>query len=226
MIHVLIVHQTALIGSIISSVLSGEPDIEVLDQANSVDEALSKLEEKEYNVILVTATLPDNGAMRLTEAVAEVAPEVKVLVTGLPEAQSAILQFVTAGASGYVLQDVPVENLLDNVRAVHDGKAIVSPDIAAALMTQVSKLARISAQSELDPAAYDELTPREHDVLNLIGQGLTNQEIADRLFIEVGTVKNHVHNILKKLDASSRDEAAAHLPFIQEEEQSNSLDSV
>lgn len=217
MIHVLIVHQTALIGSIISSVLSGEPDIEVLGQASSVDEALSKLEEEDYNVILVTATLPDNGAMRLTEAVAEVAPDVKVLVTGLPEAKSAILQFVTAGASGYVLQDVPVENLLDNVRAVHDDKAIVSPDIAAALMTQVSKLARISAQSDLDPAAYDELTPREHDVLNLIGEGLTNQEIADRLFIEVGTVKNHVHNILKKLDASSRDEAAAHLPFIREE---------
>jgi DNA-binding NarL/FixJ family response regulator len=137
---------------------------------------------------------------------------------GLPESKYAILQYVMAGASGYVLQDVSVEELVKNIEAVQDDEALVSPSMASALMDQVAELAQISAHPYLQPDAYSELTPRELDVLELIGDGLTNQEIADKLFIEVGTVKNHVHNILKKLDAASREDAAAHLPFIHQDE--------
>ena len=107
--------------------------------------------------------------------------------------------------------------MLQHVRAAHDGEAIVSPDIAAALMDHISELAQISSQTDIDPSAYAELTPREREVLDLIGEDSSNRQIAEKLFIEVGTVKNHVHNILKKLDVSNRHEAASFLPFIKNE---------
>lgn len=219
MIRLIIVHQAHLICSLIASVLSEESDIYVIGYATNVEEALSKLERSNCNMILVAATLPDNGALELTKAVAERKSAVKVLVIGLPESENMILQYVAAGASGYVLQDVPVEKLLDNVRAVYDDKAIISPSVAAALMNRITELAQISSQTQVDPEAVHELTPREREVLDLIGQEATNQEIADKLFIEVGTVKNHVHSILKKLDVSSREEAASYLPYIKQREE-------
>jgi RNA polymerase sigma factor (sigma-70 family) len=167
-------------------------------------------------MILVSANLPHNGALQLTEAATDAERHIKVLVTGLQEAKNIILQYVMAGASGYVLEDVSVDNLLDHIRAAHDDQAIVSPEIAAALMNQISELAYVSAQDQLDVTAVSELTNREREVLNLIGDGLTNQQIADRLYIEVGTVKNHVHNLLKKLEVSNREDAAAFLPYLEE----------
>lgn len=217
MIRILVVHQTRLISSIISSVLDEEADITVLGQATSSESALERLDQEPCEIVLVAATLPENGALRITESVAQMESPPKVLVIGLPKSKNAILQYVAAGAAGYVLQEVSTERLLDHIRAVYDGKAIISPDIAAALMNHISELAQISTQTDIDPSAYSELTPREREVLELIGEEYSNQQIADRLYIEVGTVKNHVHNILKKLDVSSRHEAAAFLPFVEDE---------
>ena len=216
MVNILIVHQTFLIGNIIASVLSDEKDITVVGRATSVEEAISYLEAGPCDMVLVSAKLPGNGALKLTEAAIELDPATKVLVTGLPESKNIILQYVMAGAAGYVLEDVSVERLLDHIRAVHDDQALVSPEMASALMTQITELAYISSQDRLDTKAVADLTNREREVLNLIGEGLTNQEIAYRLFIEVGTVKNHVHNLLKKLDVSSREDAAAYLPYLEE----------
>lgn len=221
MIRLLIVHQAHLICSLIASVLSEEPDIHIIGYATNVAEALNQLDRSNCNMILVAATLSDDGALELTKAVAEQRPSVKVLVIGLPESENMILQYVAAGASGYVLQDVPIEKLLDNLRAVYDDQAIISPSVAAALMNRITELAQISAQSQVDPEALEELTPRERQVLDLIGQEATNQQIADQLFIEVGTVKNHVHSILKKLDVSSREEAAGYLPYMKQRDESN-----
>jgi DNA-binding NarL/FixJ family response regulator len=214
MIRIFIVHQTRLIANIIASVLSEEADIRVVGLADSTETAVAELSRLEADLVLVSARLPNQGALKLTAQITAQLPTVKVLVIGLPESESLILQYVMGGAAGYVLQDVPVERLLDNVRAAHDDRALVSPTIAAALMNHIAELAKISTQAELEPTLVDALTPREKEVLLLIGEDLTNAEIANRLFIEVGTVKNHVHNLLKKLDVSSREEAADFLPFI------------
>ncbi len=218
MIHALVVHQAHLISTLITSVLTEEDDVYVVGRAATVAEALTKIELSNCNMILVAATLPDGGALELTRTVAEQYNNIKVLVIGLPESESMILEYVAAGAAGYVLQDVPVERLLENVRAVHQDKAIVSPSVAAALMDRIAELSRITSQHQLNPEAYELLTPREREVLGLIGEELTNQEIAERLFIEVGTVKNHVHNILRKLEVNSREEAAAYLPLVEANE--------
>ena len=217
MIRVLVVHQTHLISSIIANVLDEEDDIEVIGQASSAEEALKVLEDESCEMVLVAATLPDNGALEITEAIADSGTSTKVLVIGLPHSKNAILQYVAAGAAGYVLQEVSTEKLLEHIRATYDGKAIISPDIAAALMSHINELAQISTQTNIDPSAYAQLTPREREVLELIGNEMINQQIADYLFLVVGTVKNHVHNILKKLDVSSRHEAAAYLPFVKDE---------
>jgi DNA-binding NarL/FixJ family response regulator len=215
MIHVLVVHQAHLISSLITSVLSQEEDVHVVGRAATLEEALVKIEMSNCNMILVAATLPDGGALELTKTVADQYSQIKVLVIGLPESESMILEYVAAGAAGYVLQDVPVERLLDNVRAIHEDKALVSPTVASALMSRIAELSRITSQHELNPEAYELLTPREQEVLTLIGENLTNQQIGERLYIEVGTVKNHVHNILKKLEVNSREEAAAYLPPVE-----------
>lgn len=216
MIRVIVVHQTHLISSIIANVLDEEPDIHVVAQCSSYEETLHILDHQDCQIVLVAAMLPDNGAYRITEAINERDGSVKVLVIGVPDSKNAILQYVAAGASGYVLQEVSTERLLEHVRAVHDGKAIVSPDIAAALMDHITELAQISSQADIDPAAYSELTPREREVLDLIAEDFSNRQIADKLVIEVGTVKNHVHSILKKLDVSNRHEAASLLPYVKE----------
>lgn len=218
MIRIIVVHQAKLIANIIASVLSEEADIHVISTAVTVEETVNKLERSNCNMVLAAATLPNNGALTLTQTVTSAHPETNVLIIGVPKSESVILQYVMAGASGYVLQDVPVDHLLANVRAAHKDEALISPTIAAALMNQVAELAQISAQYDLDPQAIVDLTPRERDVLNLIGEGLTNQEIAERLVIEVGTVKNHVHNILSKLDVSSREEAASFLLLLDDDE--------
>ena len=218
MVRILVVHPTRLVCSLYVSVFDERPNMEVVAQATTIDDARKQIETCDCGIVLVSATLPNNGALTLTKEISREYPEIKVLIVGLPKSTNAILQYVMAGASGYVLQDVTVDRLFENIQAAHEDKALISPTIAAAFMDHIAELAHISARPYLEPDAYSELTPREVEVLDLIGEGLTNQEIADKLYIEVGTVKNHVHNILKKLDVSSREDAAAHLPFIQQDE--------
>jgi two-component system nitrate/nitrite response regulator NarL len=218
MIRILIVYPTRLICNLYASVINKRSDMKVVAQATTVKEALNQAESSGCNIILVSASLEENGALTLTQKITQDYPDIKVLVVGLPESKYVILQYVMAGAAGYVLQDVTVESLLQNILAAEGDKALVSPTMAAALIDHVAELAHISAQTYLHPEAYSELTSRELEVLQLIDEGFTNQEIAEKLVIEVGTVKNHVHNILKKLDVSSRQDAAAHLPYIDQDE--------
>lgn len=217
MIRLLVVHPTRLVGSLYASVFDDKPNMEVVGQTTTVKDALDQVEKVSFDIVLASATLADNGALDLTKEISQNHPDIKVLIVGVPESKSAILQYVMAGASGYVLQDVTTDVLIKNVKAAQEDKALVSPAMAAAFMDHIAELAHISTGPYLQPGAYAELTPRELEVLELIGEGLTNQEIADQLYIEVGTVKNHVHNILKKLDVASREDAAAHLPFIKQD---------
>jgi DNA-binding NarL/FixJ family response regulator len=213
-IRVLLVNEMRLVSNVIASVLEDESDIEVVGRVTSLDEALALATESD--VVLVSTRLPDDGALKLTSAVAEADPSVKVLVLGLGESKERVLRYVEAGAKGYVLKNDSVDELLSRIRAAQRGRALVSPKIAAALMSRVTELAQLFADIESGINEAVDLTPREHEILELIGQGLTNQEIADRLVIEAGTVKNHVHSILQKLDVSSREDAASYLALIKE----------
>ena len=212
MIRVLIVTEIELVGHVTAALLEDEPDMEVVACVSAADEALWLAPDA--NLVLVSPRLPENGALALTRALSETHPEVKILALGLTESSTWVLKFVEAGADGYVTRDDSVDDLLHRIRAACRDQAVVSPKIAAALMSRVTRYAQLFDEVEEGLHAGTDLTPREHEILKLIGQGLTNQEIADRLVIEVGTVKNHVHSILQKLDVSSREDAAAFLAFL------------
>ena len=128
------------------------------------------------------------------------------------------MRYIEAGALGYVLRTDSVAELLHNIRAAFKENALVSPSVAAALMARIAELSEKLTDLGVDASDYEELTPREKEILNYIAAGLTNQEIADLLVIEVGTVKNHVHNILNKLNVHSRQDAAAYLTLIEDDQ--------
>jgi DNA-binding NarL/FixJ family response regulator len=213
-IRVLVVNEIRLMSNVIAATLNDEPDIEIVGSATTLDKALELAPD--CDVVLVSTRLPDNSAVELVRVLSEDFPHVRTMVLGLGESQEEILQYVEVGACGYVLKDDSVEELLINIRAAYNEEALISPEIAAALMTRVSELAQVFAEAAAVPEAV-ELTPREHQVLQLIGQDLSNQEIADRLIIEVGTVKNHVHRILQKLNVNSRQDAAAYWSIVKQD---------
>jgi DNA-binding NarL/FixJ family response regulator len=214
-INILLVNEIHLMGNVIAAALEDEPDINVVACVTNLDEALKIVQDKEVDVALISTRLPDQGALKLTGAISELAPTAKVLALGLTEEKKRVLRYVEAGAAGYILKDDSLDDLIENVRATVDDKVFVSPEIAAAMMERLSDLAQMF--SDVENSVTDEagLTSREIEVLELIGQGLTNQQISEQLVIEVGTVKNHVHSILEKLNVSSRGEAAAYLAFIK-----------
>jgi DNA-binding NarL/FixJ family response regulator len=214
-INLLLVNETRLMGNVIAAALEGEPDFNVLACVTNIDDAMQIVREKDVDVALVSTRLPDQGGLKLTNAITEFTPSTKVLALGLTEEKQHVLRYVEAGATGYVLKDDSLEGLVETIRAAQDGKVFVSPQIAAAIMERLAALARLFSDVENSVGDTTELTSRELEVLRLIGEGQTNQQIAEHLVIEVGTVKNHVHNILDKLHVSSRGQAAAYLAFIK-----------
>jgi DNA-binding NarL/FixJ family response regulator len=215
MIGMLIVNKSSLMCSVTASALKYEPDVRVVGLATDAEEALDLIWTCNCDVVLANVNLPNDGALKLIRG-AKALSSVRVLVVGLTKAQEeVILRYIEAGAAGYVLADDSVEDLLRNIRAVYNGEALVSPEVAAAMISRIAELAQPYSTIEPGMDEVTELTPREREVLDLIGAGLSNQEIAVRLVIEVGTVKNHVHNILRKLDVSSRQDAAVYWGAIQ-----------
>lgn len=207
MIRTLIVDEHRITGTVLAAVLIEEPDVDIIGVAGGVEEAIAQLAN--CDVIVVSTSIPEASALEIARISVAADPPVKTLVMGIPESEDVILRYIEAGAAGFVLKDDSVEGLLEIMRAVYNDEAIIPPNLAAKLMNRVAELARAyddlgSVETELS----EDLTRREQEVLDLICEGRTNQEIADSLIIELGTVKNHVHNILKKLNVNSRREAA------------------
>jgi DNA-binding NarL/FixJ family response regulator len=216
LIKVLLVIEVRLIGNIFASILGEEEDIKVVGCVTTVRDALESIQTQEMDIVLVSAGLPDQGALELTRTIIERALSTKILALGLSEEnKNEALRYIEAGACGYILKDSSVAELIEAIRLAQKGEAQISSRIAAAMMERLFYLARMFSAVESKIDGEVRLTSREFEVLQFIGEGLTNQEIADRLVVEVGTVKNHVHSILEKLNVSNRDEAASYLAFIK-----------
>lgn len=216
MIRLLLIDRVRLVCDVIGAALHGEPDIQVIGTATTEEDGMRILGESQCDIVLVGTSLPNDGAFSLVETVREEELDVKVLVMGVPDTEPVIMAYLNAGAFGYVLRDDPVQQLLANIRAAHEDKALVTPAVAARLISRIAELSQKLAELGVETADFEELTPREREILELIGQGLANQEIADQLVIELGTVKNHVHSILDKLNVNSRKDAALYLTLINE----------
>jgi len=215
-IKVILVIEVRLIANIFASVLDDEAGIEVAGSLGTLKEALAFMQTKKVHVALVSAGLPNEEALKLTRIIADQSPDTRVLILGLSEEnQHDTLRYIEAGASGYILKDSSLKELIDVIRLAQKGEAHVSTRMAGAMMERLFRLARVFSAVESKIDSDVRLTSRELEVLQFIGEGLTNQEIASRLVVEVGTVKNHVHRILEKLNVSSRQDAASYLAFIK-----------
>jgi DNA-binding NarL/FixJ family response regulator len=212
MIRVLIVHETILVCNALANVLQEEADMQVVGICATTEEALTQIEDSEVDLILLNASHPSQEILLFIQAVNRTYSDVKILAMGMMETPEFILQCFQSGATGYSLQADSLAELMRKVRAAYRGKPILSPQIAGALVSRIAELSQIVGRPETDGGHLNllsaELTPREREVLGYLERGYSNQEIAESLTIEVGTVKNHVHSILKKLNVDNRKRAA------------------
>ncbi len=202
MIRVLVIEEVRAVGEMIAAALQLEPDIEVVGQVtinlNEIKTAIPRCD-----VALLNPGQQSAPSIPLLRGIHQLASQTKLVIMGLVCAPSFVLQCVEAGVTSYVPRDSTLSDLLQTLRAAYHNEALVSPPVAAVLMSYITEVAE-NYQTAALRSELTLLTRREREVLTLIQQGLTNQEIAQSLVIELGTVKNHVHNILRKLNVNSR----------------------
>jgi len=212
MIRTLIVDETRLLADLKAVALRNEPDIEVVGCVCTVDEALNLYQQVACDVILASVTLPHKGALALTNTVRKNNATIKILLTGMVDSKAVILGYLEHGVAGYVLMEDSWVELVEKIRAAGRNECVVSAQVASAMVARLCELKQSISQLgsyEVDAVTlYASLTEREGEILNLIEQGYTNLQIGAALCIELGTVKNHVHNLLDKLGVPSRSQAA------------------
>jgi two-component system, NarL family, nitrate/nitrite response regulator NarL len=230
-IRAVIVHRTQLVGTAMANILSNEPDIQIVGCVTKTSEAMALLAESPCDLVVVNAAPVSSDALDFVRTLTQQYPAMKVIVMGLSNIPEVILQYFQAGATGYTDQGDTIAELLKKIRCACDGEALISPRVAAALAARVAELSRLLTTSHPQrqdrltlQMQYKELTRREHQILVLIEEGLSNQEIADRLTIELGTVKNHVHSILRKLNVESRRHAVLLKRLIFEHDEFRTVD--
>lgn len=212
MIRVFIVHEHRLVGDLIATALQDKSNIIIIGYAATVEATLDFLETCQCDIVLASVTLPDNAALRLARILMHKSHAAKVLVTDMINSKAAILHCIEEGAAGYVYEDESLTTLAEKIRALAKDEFPIPPPIAAGLIARINELKRMSDTENIHQITNrrnqcEELTAREREVLHLMALGHSNQEIAEALVIEVGTVKNHVHNIFRKLDIQSREHA-------------------
>ncbi len=203
-IRVLIVHRNRLFREGLAFVLGQQQKISVVGTVGEAIGVLGELGRLRPDVILLE--LAEREGLKETRLIRGAFPDAKILMLGLTELESNILACIEAGAAWYLPQEASLEQLLNNIHAVAVGEALCSPKVAGVL---VSRIVEAAHERELRRAlGLPNLTRRELEIIALIEDGLSNKEIAVRLQIEVQTVKNHIHNILDKLQLNGRREAA------------------
>ena len=180
-----------------------EPDIDIIGTAEDGAEAVQMVADKGPDLILMDLKMPIMNGVEATRQIMMKYPQVKVLVLTTYADDEWVFDAIQAGASGYLLKDTPREELIRAVRGTAAGKTYIDPSIAKKVLDQVS-----SRQTQPATLVTSKLTEREVEVLRLIAKGLSNADIADRLFLSDGTVRNHVSAILAKLGVNDRTQAA------------------
>ncbi|MCF7548820.1 response regulator transcription factor [Pseudonocardia sp. WMMC193] len=203
MIRICLADDQDLVRAGFGMVLGAQPDIEVVAEASDGDEVLPALARTPADLVLMDVRMPRVDGIEATRRVVAAHPEVKVVVLTTYDLDSAVTAAIAAGASGFLLKDVTPEYLVEAVRTVHRGDAVVDPASTRRLLRQAAPLLDRTAE----PARLADLTPRERDVLTLIGQGLTNAEIAAEHVVSEATVKTHVGHILAKTGSRDRVQA-------------------
>jgi two-component system, NarL family, nitrate/nitrite response regulator NarL len=204
LIRVFLVADVSLHRAGLVELLERETRFEVVGTASSVEECLAEVASCTPDVVLLDVGGDDRGGAIIS--LLEALPAAKVIVCALPETEDDVIPCVEAGAAACLADETPFTELVATIEHVVSGESLASPRVTAMLLHRVASLS--AARSS---GAEEQLTLREREIVKLIDEGLSNKQIAERLYIEVPTVKNHVHNILEKLHVRRRYEAAARM---------------
>ena len=206
MIRVLLVDDQGLIRQGLRVLLELEPDLEIVGEAENGEQAINLVAKFQPDVVLLDIRMPIMDGVAATREIQKRFAKTKILVLTTFDDDEYVSAALQNGAMGYLLKDTPSEELAVAIRAVYKGYTQLGPGIVKKLLTQFSHVAL--TQSPPVPSSLAELTPREKEVLQLIATGASNREIAQQLYISEGTVKNHVTNILNRLNLRDRTQAA------------------
>lgn len=201
-IGIFIINDHRVFREAVAACLRQQDDIVLTGYGADVDEALQKVASLRVDVMLIDAAADKQGALKTTWKIKRELPDVKVVILGLTQNEKAILDFIEAGANGYVLKESPLSELLGVITAVNNKEMLCPPAVAASVFLRLSQLSRENRRRQLP--LQTKLTLREQEILRLVAADLGNKEIAQRLNLSLSTVKNHVHNILKKLQVHHR----------------------
>jgi DNA-binding NarL/FixJ family response regulator len=206
-IALVLIDDNRLLREGLAAMIHTQPGFKVLAASADVDEALQKVREAKPDVVLLDFGLADHDSLSLTATVHGEVPAARVIVMGLLPLQEDVANFVRAGASGFIMKDASFEDFFATIRTVAGGAEVLPQALTNSLFSQIARNAVGGSKTRVLEAVR--LTNRERQVIDLLGEGLSNKEIATRLRIAVHTVKSHVHNVLEKLALHSRLEVAA-----------------
>jgi DNA-binding NarL/FixJ family response regulator len=198
-IRILLAEDQTLMRQGLRTLLELEPDIKVIGEAVNGEEAVQMALEQKPDIILMDVQMPQLNGVEATAKICRAWSAARIIVLTTFDRDDYVFEGVRAGAMGYLLKDVPADKLYETIRRVHGGEAFIQPEIASRTLR-----AALHPSGEI----IEPLSARERGVLIMLAQGVPNKEIADRLQIAEGTVKNHVSNILDKLHVTNRTQAA------------------
>ncbi|QIS12535.1 response regulator transcription factor [Nocardia arthritidis] len=202
MIKVFLVDDHHIVRRGVADLIGAEPDLDVIGEAGSVSQALARIPALRPDVVVLDVRLPDGNGIELCRDLLTQHPELRCLILTSFTDEQAMLDAILAGASGYVVKDIGTLELVDAIREVGAGRSLLDNRAAAALMAKL----REEAEAKSGPLAG--LTDQERTLLELLGEGLTNRQIAGRMFLAEKTVKNYVSRLLTKLGVERRTQAA------------------
>jgi DNA-binding NarL/FixJ family response regulator len=190
-------------------VLEDEHDIEVVAEAGDGDEVVQLARDHAPDVVVLDVRMPGRSGIDAAREIRAEQPGARILVLTISDDEDDLYEAIKAGANGYLLKEISIDEIGDAVRQIHAGQSLISPAMATKLLDEFTAMVRKDEQPK-EEVPQPRLTPREMEVLQHIAKGMNNRDIAEALFISENTVKNHVRNILEKLHLHSRMEAVVY----------------
>ena len=211
-IRILLCEDQTLMRQGLHTVLELEPGFQVVGEAANGEEAIGRYNELQQrgrgpDVVLMDIQMPVKNGVQATAAITTAHPGARVIILTTFDYEDYVFEAIKAGAMGYLLKDVPAEELTSTIRKVYAGEPFIQPKVASKLLVEFGRKGRATTNQSTG-SVDEELSTREIEVLKLLAAGASNREIADKLVLAEGTVKNHVSNILSKLHAENRTHAA------------------